>query len=844
MWFSLLLAPLAFADPPPVDRPGEARPVRHWDFQDGHLRVTLDPATGEVLQGHVTWTIAPYGLPHDRVRLDAIGLRDLRVEVDGSPVSPRISEQQIDVPVTPGDGHTLDVYWTAQPQLGLHGRAPQGKRGPIVWSQGQGSDHRHWFPGWDHPSDTFTLTTSVTVPQAHHAVANGLLVDTTPDPSRPGWTTWTYRLDQPIVNYLVALVAGDLEVATLDGPVSHEILRPSDVDETDAALATQDSPAMMVWFNDLLGTDYPYPIYRQAVVPRFMYGGMENASLTILTDRYLSGGDEPLDRWNADGLIAHELAHQWFGDLLTCNGWRDLWLNEGFATYYAGRWAEHIEGDEAGAHKVLGWLDAAITTTAPMAARSWAQGEGFSGIYPRGAFVLHMLRQLLGTDVFDQAIATYVAQHRFSLVETADLRQVMEEAAGQDLRWFFDRWVHGWGAPSIQSHWEHADGQLTLTVQQEGDAPYHGPVAVWWADEDGQVHRARIHLTDRTSRLTIPATSVAWVLPDPLGEVIADWDRQQVPAAWVRTLQQAPASLPRLLAVRALGEAKADRDAVATALVQAVRGEHRHGEIRSPERDRMALAQSAAAALGNLGTPEARNGLLDAIDHPHLLVRDQVLKALGSFPLDEEVEAALRRATRQDPHLALRATALRALAEARPEAAVAVARQVLSRPDREHQGRQHEAAAQVLGDWGGPPDLANLEGATRQTRRKAQHAAGEAMVAIVTRAPHHDDVRLRARTARALTPWLTHEDARTRRLGAILLGRLAAPEEIGALQAAQSATLDPAMKRALEVALRASRARNATPTTPDALAKATAEIEAIQEQLEAMQQRLKDLEAR
>ncbi len=846
--FALAGTTAAWAAPtPPIpDDPGEARPVRHWDLTDGHLRVTIDPATGAVLEGHVTWEVSPFGLSSDTLTLHGVGLAVSSAQVDGTEVPVRMGPDTLVLPVAPDTPHTVDIHWSATPERGLFGRAPvRGKqaRGAVAWTQGEDEDHRHWFPGWDHPSDTFPLTTSVTVPDGAHAVANGLLVAQTPAAQRPGWTTWTYRIDQPIVTYLVALVAGDLAVETLDGPVPHEILRPSDVSAEDARVGTGDSPAMMRFFTDLLDEPYPYPVYRQALVPRFMYGGMENASLTILTSRYLADAAGGLDRYRADGLIAHELAHQWFGDLLTCHGWRELWLNEGFATHYAGRWAEHAEGEEAYAAKVLGWLDQAVRTGAPMASRAWAARDGFSGIYPRGAFTLHMLRQHLGTERFDRGIAAYVRAHRFSLVETADLRQAMEAEAGQDLRWFFDRWVHGWGAGTLKSHWSHVQGTLQVRIQQvaaEGQTPVRQPLVVWWGDGSGAVHETVTWIDAGTTVVSIPADDVAWVLPDPDGRVIAHWERTQPTAAWADTVRHAPGSLARLIAVRALADADHDPATAAEVLRAVLAGSHRHTPPVDPDRDRRPLAVEAAAALGARGDDLSLQALLGTLDTDHLQVRLAVVEALAGFPLSEAAESALRTVQAKDPELGIRAAALTSLGAVRPSSALGLARTVLARPDAERQGRQHEAAAEIVATHGAVADLSVLQGLTKDARRRVQHAATQAMVAIAGRA---DDPTVDRRVTAALVAQLHHEDIRTRQWIAVLLGELASPEAIPALQAAL-VTDDPAWAQSLHAALRASRAARPDASDPDALAQARAEIDRMKDALKAASDRIDALEAR
>src|SRR5262249_26884521 len=226
------------------------------------------------------------------------------------------------------------------------------------------------------------------------------------------------------------------------------------VDEATARRFLGKTPRMIGFFNEVTGRRYPYTKYAQACLPEFG-GGMENISATTMTDRELRDEIAALEG-DADGLVAHELAHQWFGDLLTCKDWSHLWLNEGFASYFDPLFAEHDRGDDAFRIRMDGalrsYLDSDRKYRRPIVeGRYESSSDLFDGMsYAKGACVLHALRGLLGDAAWWKGIRGYVAAHQRGVVETDDFRRAMEDASGKDLKWFFDQWVFRAGHPELK----------------------------------------------------------------------------------------------------------------------------------------------------------------------------------------------------------------------------------------------------------------------------------------------------------------------------------------------------------------------------------------------------------
>ena len=220
------------------------------------------------------------------------------------------------------------------------------------------------------------------------------------------------------------------------------------------------TPQMIRFYGEKLGQPYPYAKYAQVCVPDFIAGGMENITATTMTDSALHDEIAELER-DEDGLVAHELAHQWFGDLLTCKDWSHIWLNEGFASYFGPLFTEHDRGDDVFRLEMKGSLEGYLGSDQryrrPIVESLYETSDDmFDGVtYSKGACVLHTLRGLLGDVAWWKGIRAYVAAHKFQVVETDDFRKAMETASGKDLKWFFDQWVYKAGHPELKVRWHY-----------------------------------------------------------------------------------------------------------------------------------------------------------------------------------------------------------------------------------------------------------------------------------------------------------------------------------------------------------------------------------------------------
>ncbi len=415
----------------------------------------------------------------------------LKYEYDGPKEKLTIN---LDRAYQPSDQITVVIaYHTNSPPAGRRGflggglrfikpRPEDPTRSRQVWTQGEPEFNHLWFPCYDHPNDFATSEVVATVEKPLVVISNGRLAQT--KDNKDGTRTFDWKMEQPHASYLTSIIVGEYKSVTASYagiPIVTNVY-PAEFEEgkvTAARLAE-----MVQFFSEKTGVKYPYAKYAQTTVRDFG-GGMENISATTQTDNMIHDARTELDQ-TSDGLQSHELAHQWFGDYVTCRSWADIWLNESFATYFQAMWDErHLGRDDFLYLDVKGNQDAYY--------RAWAQGnrrpivtKNYAGpdavfdvyAYPRGGAVLHMLRKILGEESWWRAINHYLRKYAHQPVETEQFRIAIEEATGQPMDWFFDEWVYKMGHPvfKVTQDYDATAKTLTLKVKQEQkpdpDSPY------------------------------------------------------------------------------------------------------------------------------------------------------------------------------------------------------------------------------------------------------------------------------------------------------------------------------------------------------------------------------------
>jgi len=488
----------------------------HREFDHTHMLLELDFPDFEHDARAVcrcTLSMQPIGTARDSVRLDAEGMTVSAVTLHGEGLSfeHEGAELRVQLPgsVSVGESITLVVDYTLeQDQLKPDGEglswSPPTRRArgpseeaPMLHSQGEPDYAKRWFPCFDHPNERLATELIVTVHDGFEVVSNGELLSREVQPD--GRVRWHWDQALPHAPYLVSLVIGKFDVVEVAGPDSARPGLPMPVygpvgtaEQIRGSFAN--TPAMVAYYERLFDEPYPWAKYSQAIVRDFAAGAMENTSATTFFPMAASASPGSID-----GIICHELTHQWFGDLVTCKDWGHLWLQEGWATFGEALWAEEQartdalkEGkspEEAGQAARRAYLRdirgnfraasrGAGRTSAPedpaLSSRLYADPEQTfmqaNNPYSRGACVLHMLRERLGNEVFWRGIALYLDRFKYAAAESDDLRKVLEEVSGESLERFFAQWVYrpGTARVDVELGWEprseRADGPGTLTV--------------------------------------------------------------------------------------------------------------------------------------------------------------------------------------------------------------------------------------------------------------------------------------------------------------------------------------------------------------------------------------------
>jgi aminopeptidase N len=485
---TLLIAVLLFAGKAVGQN---ARPdfnrVSDYDVQHYVLRVAFDRPAKKVI-GDTAVRLKPLKDGLTRVTLDSVGISytSVTLEQGGTPLKFRTQNGSVivDLDRAYGPAETVGIrfQYTASPKKGIYfvpeQKAEDGLAGHSaqIWTQGEPDEARHWFPSFDFPSDKATTEQFITANPNETVIGNGTLVEKTDNPN--GTVTHHFKMDIPFSTYLVSFIIG--EYAAINDKYKNIPLGYYMYPGTEAIgrKAFGKTSEMIRVFEDLTKVEFPYPKYDQTIVAAFNFGGMENITATTMWDVEILAANNPLFGGNVEDLVSHELAHSWFGNLVTCRNWAELWLNEGFATFMEAAYREKAYGRRAYIFKIIGDAEEFKADDATNPKRNGLFNQNAGNVnalfdrpattYDKGGVVLHMLREQIGDEAFWRAVNVYLNRHKFGNVESTDLRKAMEEASGQDLGWFFDQWVYGLGSPKIEvkQAFNAASRTLTLTVTQ------------------------------------------------------------------------------------------------------------------------------------------------------------------------------------------------------------------------------------------------------------------------------------------------------------------------------------------------------------------------------------------
>ena len=770
-----------------VSVPFDARHVR--------LELSFDEARRSI-QGRATETVRLLRDGVTSLDLDADEMRILAVTgPDGRPISfearPPHLRVFLDPPHHAGDDVTFAVDYAAVPRRGVYFGGPDAQRPRLprqVWSHSWPEDARYWFPCHDDLADKITSEIILTTPARYQAVANGDLVETH---ETSGRKVWHWKMDRPHSTYLMSFVTGEYDEVRDEAtpghiPLSYFVYRGR---SADARSTFGRTPEMLRFFAEVSGSPYPFTRFSQAIASDFLFGGMENVTAVTLGDEALLEPRARIDTFS-DGVISHELAHQWWGDAVSPRQWADVWLSEGFATFFSRLWQEHDLGPDAASYQRLLDTDDVLALDPQVRDRPMVFGDvedpGVllnANVYQKGGLVLGMLRRVMGDEAFWRGLRDHLARFAFGSADTADFRRSMEAAAGRDLGWFFDEWLMRPGLPHLTTthRWDEPSLRLLIRLQQKPEEA--GAIAFILPLDLKVVTAAGV----RTEVILLERAEQEFAFPCPERPVAVTVD----PDAWVPKTLVAEATAEELGVRLHRGVSAAERAVAARELARV----HPPGAgvllTQALATDVFwGIRSEAADALGLLGADSAgalRAGLRDSDPR----VRAAVAKALGRLP-PALAEALLTDTVTKDASELTVAAALRSLGTLRYAGAFETLARALARDS--HAERVRIAALDGLGS------LRNARGVPLALEQAAPGRASALRVAAVHTL--RDLGRNQKVVSGRLASLLEDRDPKVREAAAEALGVLGDARTRGRLREALGVEGIPAVRRAMDQAVK------------------------------------------
>ncbi|NMM49450.1 M1 family metallopeptidase [Marinigracilibium pacificum] len=554
---SLLIEEQAALTPKPVPYQ-TARPLE-FDIIHLDLNVSFD-FDNEKVFGKATITGSPYSYPLNEVILDGKGFEIKKVTMPGrnqnTPVAYDYDSFQLKIHLDrfyqPGEIVTIEIDYIADPNnspldnatsyydsRGLYFVKDDSGKVIQLWTQGEPENNSRWFPLIDAPNERFKQEISISVPSDFETLSNGLLISSVVGEDSIKTDTW--RLEQAHAAYLTMIAAGKFaKVEAMNNDLSLQYFveekyknRASDI--------FKNTPEMIDFLDSLLDEPFPWPKYAQIAVRDFVTGAMENTTASVFMEEVQLTENESLDE-EYEGIVMHELAHQWFGDLLTAESWANIAMNESFANYSEYLWAEHKYGEmEAGLiayEEEEGYFEEALEETHALINHNFYSPDDVfdAHSYNKGGRILHMLRAYLGDDVFFKGIQNYIDDYKGKSVEAANFRLSMEAASGQDLSWFFNQWFYSEGHPELTFSYLHQNDTLYIEVfqVQSEDIPVFVLPATIDVFDKGQGSRYTVTIDKPYQILEIPMTSAPeTVIFDPEHELLVEIAYEKPLKDWI-----------------------------------------------------------------------------------------------------------------------------------------------------------------------------------------------------------------------------------------------------------------------------------------------------------------------
>lgn len=691
---SILQIGISEAQQLPIDQQYRATPTKINDLVHTKLDVRFD-YTNQFLNGKEWVTLQPYFYPTDSLRLDAKGMDIKQVSlVNGTQMIPLKYTYddhslliKLDRNYLAKEQYTVYLDYTAKPNLlkargsaaindakGLYfinpdERTPNKPR--QIWTQGETEASSAWFPTIDRPNQKTTAEISMTVLDNYVSLSNGALSNQ--QKNSDGTRTDTWKMDLPHAPYLFMMAVGDFKIYQdkyNNIPVDYYL-------EPKYAPYAKDifgkTPAMMDFYSKTLGVPYPWNKYAQIVCRDYVSGAMENTSATLHGEHVQKTKRELLDD-NQEGTIAHELFHQWFGDLVTAESWSNLTMNESFATFGEVIWREHDggkdRGDKSRFEKLQSYLKSTKNGKSPTLARYYYHDKEdmFDNIsYAKGSLILYALKEQMGDEAFYQSLKKYLTDNSFKTGEPQQLRLAMEEVTGKDWAPYFNQWYYQGGHPILKITTRNGDNSIILNVAQIQDSTvqtFQLPLAVDIYTKNGKI-RQTFQLNKRNAQFMIPLpAAVEFIDVDPEKTLVGQIQIDKSDADYLYQYEHAPSFANRVGAIayasknptntisqQILTKALADTDAdLAATAIQGL--DLSNPAVRkSAEKTILALAEKSEASvirasaiqkLAQTKDKKYKNLILNAVaDKSYMVIASSIMAIKSAYP--DQLQQSLKR---------------------------------------------------------------------------------------------------------------------------------------------------------------------------------------------------------
>ena len=706
---------------------------RYVDLVHTKIEASLNWEASQ-LNGKATLSMKPHFYEIDSVVLDAKGMEIKTITLSGKELSYDYSNGNtltvyLDKSYKKDELVTFTVDYIAKPEgretsgsaaitsdKGLYFINPKGEeegKMPQVWTQGETEANSVWFPTIDAPNMKSSQEVLLTVDNKYTTLSNGKLISS--KKNTDGTRTDYWKQDLPHAPYLFMLAVGEFKIVQDsytrgDGKKIEVNYYVEPAYENDARAIFGKTPKMIKFFSNKLGVEYPWDKYSEIVVRDYVSGAMENTGAVIFGDYVYKTKRELIDG-NDESTIAHELFHHWFGDLVTCESWANLPLNESFANYSQYLWDEYEYGiDEADYNAIE-------------EANGYYQSGGYHDLinfyykdkeemfdghsYNKGGRILHMLRNHLGDEAFFQGLNKYLTSNAYKSAEVHNLRLAMEEVSGEDLNWFFNQWFLGKGHPVIFT--EQAINQelqtVTIRIQQaQSFNVFRLPVKIALWDETGK-HSYSVVLDSVNQQFTFPFKGkLGNLMLDEEQMLLAKVYEEKPTAQYIHQFNNTDKFRAKSTALKHI--AKSTDPEKTTILVNALNA--KFWGIRAEALGYLKDLDDAAKQ------PSYKTSLKKIIESdPKSKVRNAAVSALSTLEQNEAI-AIIRKVLKQDSSLMVLGNALNELKEIDTVQALTLARELISSSEIELQ----VGAAEIMGEYGNTQDLPFIENLIKSTKIK------------------------------------------------------------------------------------------------------------------------------